>query len=167
MAASAVASGLVAGLEAKVKELEEALAGVTDQEASRPIDGDWSINHILSHLLGHDDKRLVERLQTFVDKDMPEVDVAVNDAVYTPARQKMTYAELHRAVLTQYQDMAAFLGSCTDEQLERRGHIPEFFKDTPLTATPTLSLWATGLTQFHLAGHIQQIREHRSRQPAW
>ena len=163
MAVSPAASGLVDGLQAKMSELEAALAGVTEEEASRPIDGDWTIRHVLSHLLGSEGATLVERLQSFIDEDTPTVDVAVDDPVFTPARQRMSYAQLIDAVRNQYADMAAFLSRCTDEHLERRGHIPEYFKDTPLTDTPTLSLWATGLIQFHLTGHIMQIKEHRAR----
>ena len=163
MAVSPAASGLVDGLQAKMSELEAALAGVTEEEASRPIDGDWTIRHILSHLLGAEGPSLVERLQTFIDQDMPTVDVAIDDPVFTPSRQRMSYAQLFDAVRKQYADMAAFLSQCTEEHFERRGRIPEYFKNTPLTDTPTLSLWSVGLIQFHLADHIKQISEHRTR----
>ena len=162
MVTSQAGSGLVDALQAKTIELEEALAGVTEEEASRPLDGDWTIRHVLSHLLGVEGSTLVERLSRFIDEDMPAIDVNVDDPSYSEARRRMSYAQLLDAVRTQYADMALFLGGRTQEHLDRRARLPEYFKDTPLTETPTLALWSMGLIQFHLAGHIAQIREHRS-----
>ena len=156
-------SGLVDALQAKVTEREDALAGVTEEAASRPLDGDWTIRHVLSHLLGVEGSSLVDRLRRIIDEDMPAIAVNVDDPSYTKARQQMSYAQLLDAVRTQYADFAAFLSGCTEEQFARRARLPEYFKDTPLTDTPTLVQWSVGLIQFHLAGHIAQIREHRSR----
>jgi hypothetical protein len=162
MVTSQAGAGLVDAVRAKTAELEDALAGVTEGEALRPLDGDWTIRHVLSHLLGVEGSSLVERLRRFIDEDMPAIDVNVDDPSYTEARRQMTYAQLLEAVRTQFADVATFLSGCTQEQLDRRARLPESFKDTPLTQTPTLALWSMGLIQFHLAGHIAQIREHRS-----
>ncbi len=157
-----VGSGLVDALQAKVHELDDALAGVTEEEASRPLDGDWTVRHVLSHLLGAEGPGLVERLRRFIDEDMPAISVNVDDPSYTVARRQMTYPQLLDAVRSQYADFGAFLAGCTEEQFARRARLPEYFKNSPLTATPTLVQWSMGLIQFHLAGHITQIREHRS-----
>jgi hypothetical protein len=106
---------------------------------------------------------LVARLRRVIDEDTPAIDVNVDDPSYTEARQRMSYTQLLDAVRGQYQAMETFLGGCTDEQFARRARLPEYFKDSPLTETPTLIQWSAGLIQFHLAGHIAQIREHRSR----
>jgi hypothetical protein len=156
-------SSLIEALEAKVAELEDALAGVTEEEAARPLDGDWTIRHVLTHLLGFEGPGLADRLRRFIDEDMPAIAVNVDDPSYTEARRQMSYAQLLDAVREQYADMASLLRGCTAEQLERRARLPERFKETPLTETPTLALWSVGLIQFHLAGHIAQIREHRTR----
>lgn len=155
-------SGLIEGLQTKVTELESALAGVTEEEARLPLDGDWTIRHVLSHLLGAEGPGLAARLQRFIDEDTPALAVNVDDPSYTAARQQMSYAQLLDAVREQYADMGAFLSGCTEEQFARRARLPEYFKASPLTDTPTLAQWSMGLIQFHLAGHTAQIREHRS-----
>ena len=161
MVTSQTGSALAETLKAKVSELEEALAGVTDEEASRPLDGDWTIKHVLSHLFGPEGVGLVGRLHRFIDEEMAALQVNVNDPVFTPERQQMSYEQLLGAVRNQYADMASFLEACTDEEFARRAQLPDSFKDSPLTNTPTLAQWCMGLIQFHLAGHITQIREHR------
>jgi hypothetical protein len=159
-------STFVDALNSKVQEFEAALAGVTEEEAGQPLDGDWTIRHVLSHLLDFEGPGLAARLRRFIDEDTPALDVNVDDPAYTPARQEMSYAQLLDAVREQYADFATFLEGCTEEQFSRRARLPEYFKASPLTDTPTLAQWSMGLIQFHLAAHIAQIREHRSRQEA-
>jgi hypothetical protein len=155
-------SAFVDALNSKVQDLQDALAGVTEEEARLPLDGDWTIRQVLSHLLGFEGPGLAARLQRIIDEDTPALAVNVDDPSYTAARQQMSYAQLLDAVREQYAGFATFLQNCTDEQFARRARLPEYFKASPLTDTPTLAQWSMGLIQFHLAGHTAQIRDHRS-----
>jgi hypothetical protein len=158
---SQTATSIHDALQAKLAELGEALDGISEEKATRrPADGEWSCKELLSHLMGRDEVS-VTYLKPFVEQDGPTIEVEVGEALYTPDREAMSFAEMRAAVEEQYGRAAEFLGSLSEEELARTGKLPPFFKETPLGDTVTLGQWANALINLHLADHVAQARAIR------
>jgi hypothetical protein len=115
---------------------------------------------MLSHLMGDEGESFVTGLRRFVDEDTPLIGVVAGLPYYTPARQAMSLSELRTGVWRQYQEVADFIGSLSDEQLGRKGRVP-LLKDTPIGEQPTLGQWAGAIINFHLTDHIGQMGKVR------
>src|SRR3990167_10979029 len=124
-----------------MSELGDALEGMTEEDAARrPADGEWSCKEMLSHLMGDEGESFVTGLRRFVDEDAPLIGVVAGLPYFTPARQAMSLSELRAGVWRQYEEVADFIGSLSDEQLARKGRVP-LLKETPLREQPPLGLW--------------------------
>lgn len=144
-----------------MRELGEALDGLDEAKAGqRTSEGEWCCKEVVSHLTGDEGESFAARLRRFIDEDTPLIGVVVGLPYYTPARQAMSLTELRAGVSKQYQDVADFLGSLTDEQLARKARVP-LLKETPIGEHPTLAQWAGALINFHLTDHINQLRNAR------
>ncbi len=144
-----------------MNELGEALKGMTEEDAgTRAADGEWCCKELLSHLMGDEGESFVTGLRRFVDEDTPLIGVVAGLPYYTPARQAMSLSELRAGVWRQYQEVADFIGSLSDEQLGRKGRVP-LLKETPIGEQPTLGQWAGAIINFHLMDHVGQMRKVR------
>ncbi|MBI1885624.1 MAG: DinB family protein [Chloroflexi bacterium] len=160
---SQAATSLRDAVDQKMRELEEAVTGLSDESAARrPADGEWCAKEVLSHLLGEEGQGAVGRFRRFLDEDQPLIGIVSGLPYYTPQRQSMTVADLLAGVRAQYLEVGHYLGGLNDEQLARKARIP-LFKDTPLTEYPTLAQTAGALVSFHVTDHINQIRTARER----
>ena len=159
---SQAATSLGEGLEGKLRELGEALDGIGEEQAAqRPADAEWSCKEVLSHLMGDEGEREVDRLQRFLDEENPLIGVVVGLPYYTPERQAMSLPELRAGVWKRYEEMAAFVSGLSDEQLERGARIP-LLKQTPIGEQATLAQWVGVITSFHLPAHIEQVKAARN-----
>src|SRR3990172_11932081 len=108
-------------LEQKMRELGETLEGMNEEDAARrPADGEWCCKEMLSHLMGDEGESFVSGLHRFLDEDTPLIGVVAGLPYYTPARQAMSLSELRAGVWRQYEEVADFIGSLSDEQLGRK-----------------------------------------------
>ncbi len=157
--ASKTGQPLRRAVQDKMRELEEAVAGVSEDGATRrPGVGEWCVKEVLSHLLGEEGKGYVAILRRFVEEDTPLIQFDAGLSYYTPKRQGMSAATLVAELRKEYEAMAGFLESLREEQLARKAHVP-LFKGSPLGEYPTLGQLANGLINFHLVEHINRIRK--------
>lgn len=155
---SQAATSLGEAIEGKLRELGEALDGIGEEQAGRrPADGEWSCKEVLSHLMGDEGEREVDRLQRFMDEENPLIGIMVGLPYYTPERQAMSLSELRAGVWKRYEEMAVFVSGLNDEQLERGARIP-LLKQTPIGEQATLAQWVGVVTTFHLPAHIEQVK---------
>ena len=142
----------------KVAALKQLCQGVDENLASRtPTDG-WSPKQILSHLCGPDDVGHLPIFKAFVDSDTPMLDLNSHNPFFTEIRARMSFSELVEKCEMNYQRVANFAAELSDEQLDRKAHIP-MLKDSPLGEYPTLEKMIHGLGKYHVQVHIDQLRE--------
>ncbi len=150
----------------KMQELDEALDGLDEGKAGqRTSEGEWCCKEVLSHLSGDEGQSFVDGFRRFIDEDTPLIGLVVGLPYYTPARQAMSLTELRAGLSKQYQEVADFLGSLTDEQLARKARVP-LLRDTPMREYPTLEQWAGVLINVHIPDHINQLRNARQQMGA-
>ena len=155
------ATSLQAQMEQKVREIKDALSGISDEQASRrPAPGEWCVKEVLSHLSGSETASFRDGMNIFLDEDTPEMDLTPGDSYYSPQREKLSFSELLSKVNDQYSGIGEFLAGLSEEQLARKAHIA-FLKETPLGEYPTLAQWASAIMNFHLNEHINQLRNLR------
>jgi hypothetical protein len=156
--ATAAATALAQGIRAKITALKAACAGVDEAKASRAPAGRWSPKEILSHLLGPEQGGLIPLLQTFLDSEVPLIELVPEQTHFTGARRDKTFAQLLDEVERKYEGLASYAEGLTDAQLARTAHVP-LFKDSPLTDHPTLGAFMGGLGQYHVQMHTDHLRE--------
>ncbi len=142
----------------KVAALKQVCQGVDENLASRaPTDG-WSPKQILSHLCGPEDVGHLPILRTFVDSDIPMIDLDIGNPFFTENRARMSVSELVAECELNYQRIANFAAERTEKQLARKAHIPKM-KDSPLGEYPTLDGLIYGFGAYHVQSHIDHMRE--------
>jgi hypothetical protein len=160
---STAATSLQDTYATKVRELDEALAGFSSETAGRrPADGEWCVKEALSHLCGEADALTMYGFRRFIEEDEPLIGIVTGLPYYSPERQAMSFEGLASKVRAQYGEIASYLGSLSQEQLERKARVP-LLKDTPFGEHVTLAQWAQAAAGFHLMDHINQIRAARDR----
>jgi len=147
-------------LRESVADLKKACAGISEATASRAPQGRWSPKEILSHLLNPEGKDWITISKRFLAEDTPTIDLYV-ETFYSAERAKMSFAALLARLEKDYEALAQFALSLSDEQLARKAHIP-LFKDSPLGEYPALSSVIGGVGRFHVAFHIEHMREIRA-----
>jgi DinB superfamily len=140
-----------------VAAFKEACEGVDEETASRAPSDRWSPKEIVSHLCGPEGIGLMPTFSAFVEKDLPRLDIVVEDPFFSENRARMTFAELLAEFDEEYGRIAEFVAGLSEEQLNRKAHIP-FLKETPLGEYPTLSAWARILGDQHLTSHIDHMK---------
>ena len=143
-------------MSAKVGEIKQTAAAMTDVQASKPkAEGEWSAKQVLSHLCGDTDALSMYEMKRFLNEDTP--DLGLTPGNYGDTRKDQSIASLMSKIDTDYAEIGRFLAGLSDEQLARKAHIP-FLKETPLGEYPTLGQWAGAVITFHLNDHINQLR---------
>jgi len=144
------------GIESKVKEIRECVGRIDEGRSLRtPAPGEWCVKEVLTHL-GFD-ATVLESFRRIVQEDTPLIDVVPGQSHFDETHRTRPVGNLLEEVESRYLDLARFVGSLSDEQLQRRGHVP-LFKQTPFGEYPTLEQWANGLINFHLASHVGQLQ---------
>jgi uncharacterized damage-inducible protein DinB len=145
-------------LNQKVQEIKQAVAGIDEEKATRsPGSGEWSAKEILWHLTGEEHALKTFEMERFLKEETPDLGLTPGQTPYNEERSKTPVNELVSRVESQYAEVGNFLAGLSDEQLNRKAHIP-FLKETPLGEYPTLGQWAIGLINFHLNDHVQQLK---------
>jgi hypothetical protein len=146
-------------LSAKVKEVTDAVSGLSEEQAARPkAEGEWSAKQVLSHLCGSEDALSMYEFQRFLDEDTPPLGIVPGR--FSEVRKDAPVKELVSRIESDYASIGSFFAGLSDEQLARKAHVP-FLKETPLGEYPTLGQWAGAVINFHLADHINQLRAMR------
>ena len=152
------AASLKDQMSQKVRELHEAVSGLSEEKASqRPAEGEWCAKEVLSHLTGEEMDTFYADLKRFLEEDTPALDVIPGQAHFDDERKSWSTQALLGAVEKQYNEIGTFLAGLSDEQLNRKGHVP-LLKETPIGEYPTLGQWAGALINFHLNDHVQQLQ---------
>lgn len=151
------AQGLQDQVAGKVNEIKSLVAGLSSEEASKkPSADEWCVNEVLSHLLGPELGSWKGGIESIVNEDTPLIDLTPGIS-YFDGRGGQSTEELLSAFETEYNAVGEYLGSLSEEQLNRKAHVP-IFKETPLGEYPTLAQFAGGIINYHMADHVQQIR---------
>lgn len=143
----------------KVKEISDIASAMSEEAASRePAQGEWCAKEVLSHLVGSETASFKAGLERFLNEDTPEMDIVPGQTHYEDSqRSSLSKADLLSRVEKEYGNIAEFLGSLSEAQLERKAHIP-LAKDTPFGEYPTLGQWSGVIINYHLSGHVDQLR---------
>lgn len=151
------AQGLQEQISAKVNEIGSVVRGLSIEQASKkPSADEWCVNEVLSHLIGPELGAWKGGIESIIAQDTPLIDLTPGLS-YFEVRDGQSTEELLSAFETEYNAVGEYLGSLSDEQLNRKAHVP-IFKDTPLGEYPTLAQFAGGIVNYHMADHVQQIR---------
>jgi len=147
---------LSAQLAAKVGEVKEAVAGLSEEQAAKPkAEGEWCAKQVLSHLCGDDDALSMYEFKRFLNEETPGL--GITPGSYSDLRKDAPISELVAKIDSDYSAIGAFFAGLNEEQLARKAHIP-FLKETPLGEYPTLGQWAGAMINYHLADHVSQLR---------
>ena len=144
----------VAGKVNEIKSLVEGLSG--ERGTKKPSVDEWCVNEVLSHLIGPELGSWKGGIESIIREDTPLIDLSPGVS-YHESRSGQSTAELLAAFEKEYTAVGEYLGSLSEEQLNRKAHVP-IFKDTPLGEYPTLEQFAAGIVNYHMADHVQQIR---------
>jgi len=97
-------------------------------------------------------------MKAFLERDTPRIDIEVENPFYSERRDRMTFLELLAEFDAEYRRVADFVTGLSDEQLSRKAHIP-ILKETPVGEYPTLAQWIEAIGDYHLAMHIDHMRD--------
>ena len=147
---------LSAQLAAKVNEVKDAVAGMSEEQAAQTKgEGEWSAKQVLSHLCGDNDALSMYEFSRFLNEEMP--DLGIGPGRYGDNRKGATVPELVAKLDADYAAIGTFLSGLNDEQLGRKARVT-MLKETPLGEYPTLGQWAGAMINYHLADHVNQLR---------
>jgi hypothetical protein len=150
---------LAAALRLRMDELAAAIAGADESTAARrSSDGAWSVKECLSHVHGADGDTFLDGVMRILHEDVPEIDVEPGVTHFDASRKALPLSEMLARVEAQYRTIADVVARCSSEELARRARI-SLLEQTPIGGEPTLRQWVETMTNHHLAGHIEELRE--------
>lgn len=151
-----VGNALSEQMAQKVGEIKQAVAAISDEQASKPpAESEWSVKQVLSHLCGDSDALSMYEFKRFLAEETP--DLGISPGEHGDVRKGAPISELVSKIESDYGAIGQFLSGLSDEQFGRKAHVP-FLKETPLGEYPTLGQWAGAVINFHLADHVNQLR---------
>jgi hypothetical protein len=142
----------------KSNEFREACVDVDEETAARAPVGRWSPKEIVSHLIGPERVGHLPLFKAFLQEDMPTLELHSGNPNFTDTRARMTFADLLKAFDREYEAIANFVTSLSEEQLGRKAHIAEL-KESPLGEYPLLGSLIEGVAAYHLDFHRDQMRD--------
>ena len=142
----------------KVQDLKQVCQGVDEKLASRAPKDRWSPKQILSHLSGPEGQGHLPTLRSFLDSDVPVIDLDTENPFFTGNRARLSFSELVAECERNYEQIANLAAGLSAEQLGRKAHIVKL-KDSPLGEYPTLEGMIHGLGEYHVQFHIDHLRE--------
>ncbi len=141
----------------KAQEFKNVCKGVDEATASRAPAGRWSPKEIVSHVSGPDGVGFLPGFKDIVEKDTPRLDIDVENPFFSERRAAMSFSGLLAEFESEYDRIAEFVASMSDDQLKRKAHIP-MLKEY-LGEYPTLATWAQTIGLEHLGMHIDHMKE--------
>jgi len=141
-----------------VEEFKKTCEGIDEATANRAPADRWTPKQIVSHLCGPEGSGLMPTLRAILDQDIPRLDIEAENPFFTGKRTSMTMAELLAEFDREYGRMADLVEGLTQEQLDRKAHIP-LLKESPFGEYPTLAGWVGLLTDYHISFHVNHMNE--------
>jgi len=149
---------LAQDIRQKVQGLKQLCQGVDENLASRAPKERWSPKQVLSHLCGPEGTGHLALLRSFLDSEVPTIDLDTENPFFTENRARMSFAELVAECEQNYERVANLAAELSEEELGRKAHIPKL-KDSSLGEYPTLEGMIYGLGEYHVQFHIDHLRE--------
>ena len=146
--------------DAAAANLWKQLQGMEPYLDSSDAPGEWTTREVLCHLLEDPDWNPVATLKSFTSAKLPVVEIKPGHAPVTPARQKMTLAELREALEAQRRDIFDYLESLGDADLVRKAKIP-LFKQFMGTDEIALPVFVGAMFDYHWNDHAGQVAKIR------
>lgn len=156
--ATAEGTRLITLLREKVAAFRAACQDIDERAAVCAPEGRWTPKEIVSHLCGPEGGGLLAGLRRFVDEETPRIDLVPEQTFMTPRREELPFAAMLDEMEAEYARIAEFVASLSDDQLGRRAHIP-LLKGSSIGGYPTLSLWVQAIADYHIAFHIDHLRD--------
>lgn len=147
-----------AAIRQKAQEFKNLCDGVDEETASKAPAGRWSPKEIVSHVSGPDGIGFLPSLKVIVEKDTPRLDIDPENPFFSERRGAMSFKGLLAEFESEYDRIAEFVAGMSDEQLNRKAHIP-MLKESPMGEYPTLAVWAQAIGLHHLGMHIDHMKE--------
>jgi hypothetical protein len=141
-----------------MEEFKKTCAGIDEAAADRAPEDRWSPKQIVSHLCGPEGSGFLPTIRAILDQDMPRLDIEAENPFFSGKRTSMTMAELLAEFEREYGQMAELVENLTQEQLNRKAHIP-LLKESPFGEYPTLAEWVGLLTDYHIDFHVNHMKE--------
>ena len=141
-----------------VAEFKKTCAGIDEATANRAPADRWSPKQIVSHLCGPEGSGFLPTIRAILDQDIPRLDIEAENPFFTGKRTSKTMAELLAEFEREYGRMADLVENLTQEQLDRKAHIP-LLKESPFGEYPTLAEWVGVLTDYHIDFHVNHMKE--------
>jgi hypothetical protein len=145
-------------IRSQAEEIKKLCTGLDEATASRAPADRWSPKQVLSHLCGPEGIGFIASLKVILEQDNPRLDIEAENPYFSESRARMTLTELLSQFDQEYSRIADLVAGFSDEQLARKAHIP-LLKETPLGEHPNLAMWVEAIGQYHLAFHIDHLRE--------
>jgi len=142
----------------KIEEFKSVTQDLDEKTASCAPAGRWSPKQIVSHLCGSEGVGFMPSIRAILEDDTPRLDIDVEDPFFTEKRSRMTFNELLAEFESEYRKMADFVTGLSEEQLNRKAHIP-MLKETSMGEHPTLAGWIEAIGEHHLGMHTDHMRE--------